>query len=82
MRTQVDSEGVGPSNTNIWYHPRGQVCTFGGDVTVQVLPPQETAGKSVRCPMLLPCVLTVAPMSETLMFAVEPDVTVKGTEAP
>ena len=32
---------------------------------------QETAGKSVRCPMLLPCVLDTAPSRETRMLEEE-----------
>ncbi len=39
MRTQVDHEGVGPSSTNIWNQPGGDVFASGGAVTVQVTVP-------------------------------------------
>jgi hypothetical protein len=36
------------SRTNSWNHPGGQIWEFGGAVTMQVLPEQDTAGKIVR----------------------------------
>lgn len=76
MRTQVDMEGVGPSRRKSWNQPGGQTLSFGGAVTVHVLPAHEIAGKIVRWPMLFPCVLETAPINEARMPAVLPEVTV------
>src|SRR6266702_120823 len=65
-------EGVGPSRMYSWCHPGGDTLAFGGAVTVQVLPEHEKAGKMVRPPMVLPCVLDVAATSETLIPDVAP----------
>ncbi len=39
--------------------------TPGGAVMVHVVPAHETAGKRVLWPILFPCVLVSAPMSDT-----------------
>lgn len=48
MRTNCPTDGVGPSRTNIMYHPGGATCAEGGEVTVQSVPAQLTCGKRVR----------------------------------
>lgn len=60
MRTHCENEGVGPSRTKSWNQPGGAIYELGGAVIVQWLPAQVNAGKSVRCPKLLPCELTTA----------------------
>ena len=70
MRTNTPYDGVGPSRTNSWYHPGGETCAFGGAVTVQMVPWHEKAGKIVREPMTLPCVLDTAATSETRIMIV------------
>lgn len=60
MRTQCECDGVGPSRTQSWCQPGGEMNEFGGAVIVQVVPEQENSGKRTRAPMLLPCVLDVA----------------------
>jgi len=67
---------------NNWCQPGGQTCAFGGAVMVHVVPEQDNAGKIVLCPMLFPCVLESAPMSEAFMFAVLPAVMVMLTDCP
>jgi len=54
MRTNWPTDGVGPLRTNIMYHPGGAVWALLGAVTEQTVPAHETAGTSVRCPMLFP----------------------------
>jgi hypothetical protein len=65
MRTHDACDGVGPSRIHSVNHPGGQTPTLGGAVIVHVEPEQENAGKRVRPPMIAPCVLEVAAMSET-----------------
>ena len=60
MRTHVDHEGVGPSRTNNWNQPGGQMCAFGGAVMVHVLPAQLNEGNKMRWFILFPCVLETA----------------------
>lgn len=60
MRTHVECDGVGPSKMNSWCHPGGDTNAFGGAVIVQVLPAHLNAGKSVRLPIVFPCVDDVA----------------------
>jgi hypothetical protein len=62
------------------YQPGGHAWAFGGAVTVHEPPPQEKAGKIVRCPMLLPWVATTEPRSE--MAVAVPEVTVNVIGAP
>jgi hypothetical protein len=60
MRTHLPTEGVGPSNRKSKNQPAGQIPTFGGAVIVHIVPAHTVAGKSVRPPMIAPCVLDVA----------------------
>ena len=60
MRTQFENDGVGPSRTNNWCQPGGEINAFGGALIVHVLPWQVNSGKIVRPPMVLPCVEDVA----------------------
>jgi len=48
IRMNCPTAGVGPSSTKSMNHPGGATCAFGGAVSVQVLPAQETSGKIVR----------------------------------
>jgi hypothetical protein len=41
MRTNTLCDGVGPSRINSWCHPGGEICAFGGAVTVQAVPLHE-----------------------------------------
>ena len=41
-------------------HPGGQTCALGGAYTVHPKPVHFIAGKMVRVPMVLPCVLEEA----------------------
>jgi hypothetical protein len=67
MRTQAECDGIGPSRTKSWNQPDGHTPTFGGAVIVQLPPEHENSGKMVRPPMIAPCVLLVAAMSEIRM---------------
>jgi hypothetical protein len=61
MRIHCPTDGVpAESRTKSINQPAGQTPTFGGAVIVQVVPEHEAAGKSVRPPMMAPCVLEVA----------------------
>jgi hypothetical protein len=51
----------------------------GGAMTVQLSLEQETVGKKVLWPMLLPCVETTEPRSDTALKV--PDVTVNVTDS-
>jgi len=42
------------------YHPGGETPEFGGAVIIHANPVQVKAGKIVRLPIVLPCVLEVA----------------------
>jgi hypothetical protein len=60
MRTHCATDGVGPSKMKSMNQPGGETPAFGGAVIVQVVPLQENAGKIVRAPIALPCVLETA----------------------
>jgi hypothetical protein len=67
---------------NSWCHPGGDTRAFGGAVTVQVLPEHENAGKIVRPPIVLPCVLDTAATSDTRMPDVAPEVSCPALHDP